>query len=132
MNPCILSTIDYFKIFLDTILTLATIALAFLAYDGLSQWKKELKGTDQYRALVDIKVKLLNFKEKYQNFRLSYIRQITELPEEKYPTLKSTYSGYFDQLWKSYDNLANAINFYRIIVLDNQLFLDKQLTQVYC
>jgi len=65
-----------FGIILDTLSTGATVALAIAAFKGLRAWEAQMKGTDKYKALLDIKKEVYNFHEVFQNARIE--RKYTE------------------------------------------------------
>ncbi len=117
---------------ISCITAIATSVLAIFAYIGLKQWKDEIRGSDKYRALINIKLKLLNFKTEYQNVRLKIINQFSSLSEEVYPVIINNYKSYYKRLWDTYDELLDAINFYKIIELTLEKdFLDNEEQHVY-
>jgi hypothetical protein len=119
------------KTVLYIISTIATVIIAMVAILGLYQWREQIKGEDKYKALKYIKIKLLDFKKKYQSFRLDYLHQVIKISKENYPILKSLYSDYIKQLWQSYDILAEAVSSYEVIHPKSADFLKKLIGNVH-
>lgn len=107
----------------------ATFMLAIVACYGLFQWKKQMRGTDKYKALIDIKVKFLDLQKIYQSLRLSFIIPIDLKNSKNVELLKLLANDSNKQLWGIYNKILNSISFYEIVHPETSLSLKDEVSE---
>lgn len=119
-----------FGIILNVLSTGATVFLAVTAFKGLNAWKSQMKGADQYKALLDIKKEFLRFKLTFQNSRLRAM-DLNNLPIDELERYGVLVSKGASELWDCYHNILDKVNYYNILQSDESYFLEDKTSEVY-